>query len=146
MALKEDRQIFETSVSFASSGTMERGGVASIIPWADGLVYYAAGSGQTPHGIVLDDIESLNPMTQPEYLQRNVSPAGAAVGIVTRGEVKTDMIDTGNTTYAAGQPLYLLGNGRITNIASVVGTLDVRVGTCLSTRDSQGFIKMRVEL
>lgn len=146
MALKEDRQIFETNVQFASSGTMERGGVASIIPWQDGLVYYAAGSGQKPAGIALDDIEALNPMKHPEYLQRNVSPVGGAIGLVTRGEIKTDMLDSDNDTYKAGDDLYLIGSGKITNIVSAVGTLDVRVGTCLSAKDSHGFIKMRVEL
>jgi len=146
MALKEDRQIFETNIDFASSGTMERGGVASVIPWTNGLVYYAAGSGQTPIGVLLDDVESLNPMKHPEYLQRNVSPQGAVVGLVTRGEIKTDMLDTSNETYKAGDSLYLLGSGRITNIVSAVGSLDVKVGTCLSAKDSHGFIKMRVEL
>lgn len=144
MAMKEDRQIFETNVDFASSGTMERGGVASVIPWANGLVYYAAGSGQTPIGIALDDIEALNPMREPQYLQRNVSPEGYAVGLVTRGEIKTDMLDTSNETYKTGDALYLLANGLITNIAGETGA--VQVGTCLSAKDSQGFIKMRVEL
>jgi len=47
MALGADRQVWQTNVRFASSGAMERGGIASFVPWVNGIVYYAAGSGES---------------------------------------------------------------------------------------------------
>lgn len=147
MALGGDRQVFQTDVRFAASGAMERGGIASFVPWVNGIVYYAAGSGQSPAGLVLDDIESMNYFTHPEYLQRNVSPLGAAVGLATEGEFMTDMLDTSNSTYKAGDDLYLIGNGLITNISSADSTSDSKkVGVCLSARNTNGYIRMRLEI
>lgn len=147
MALGGDRQVFQTDVRFAASGAMERGGIASFVPWVNGLVYYAAGSGQEPAGLVLDDIESMNYFTHPEYLQRNVSPLGSAVGLATEGEFVTDMLDSSNSTYKAGNVLRLIGSGKITNISSADASSDSKkVGVCLSAKDANGFIRMRLEI
>lgn len=147
MALGGDRQVFQTDVRFAASGAMERGGIASFIPWVNGLVYYAAGSGQKPAGLVLDDIESLNFFTHPEYLQRNVSPLGSAVGLATEGEFMTDMLDSSNSSYKAGDTLYLFSSGKITNLASTDTASDsYKVGVCLSAKDANGYIRMRLEI
>ncbi len=147
MALGADRQVWQTNVRFASSGAMERGGIASFVPWVNGIVYYAAGSGQSAAGLVLDDIESMNYFTHPEYLQRNVSPLGAAVGLATEGEFLTDMLDSSNTTYKAGDQLYLFSAGKITNVDSkAVDTQADKVGVCLSAKDANGFVRMTVEI
>lgn len=145
MALKESRQVFQTVVSFATSGAMERGGIASIVPWTDGLIYYPTGSGQQPLGILLEDIESLNFFTHPEYLNRNVSALGSMGGIATEGEFWTNMIDT-NLTYKSGDVLYLIGSGKITNQPSLVSTLDKKIGICLEGKDSSDYIKVRLDI
>jgi len=147
MALGGDRQVFQTDVRFASSGTMERGGIASFVPWVNGIVYYAAGSGEVPAGLVLDDIESMNYFTHPEYLQRNVSPLGSAVGLATEGEFMTDMLDSSNSTYKAGNTLYLFSAGKITNIYSTdLPTDSAKIGVCLSAKNTNGYIRMRLKL
>jgi len=143
MAMKEDRQVFQTDISWTASGTMERGGIASIASWANGLVYYAAGSGQPIAGLLLEDIETQNYMNHPQYLQRNVSPEGSVVGLATEGEFWTDMIQTA-VTYSAGDALYLWSDGKITNDAGDGN--GVRIGTCLAGKDSNNFIKVRLEL
>lgn len=146
MALKESRQVFQTNIDFASSGTMERGGIASIAPWVDGLVYYAAGSGLVPAGLVLEDVETLNFFTHPQYLNRNVSPRGSVVGIATEGEFWTDMIDA-NLTYKSGDTLYLIGSGKLTNQSSKDQLSDSYIiGTCLAGKDSENFIKVRIDI
>lgn len=148
MALGGDRQVIQTDVRFAASGAMERGGIASFVPWVNGIVYYAAGSGQSPAGLVLDDIESMNYFTHPEYLQRNVSPLGAAVGLATQGEFMTDMLDSANSSYKAGDTLYLFSAGKITNLNGYAAVTDnsAVVGVCLSAKNSNGYIRMRLKL
>lgn len=145
MAMKEDRQVFQTDISWTASGTMERGGIASIASWANGLVYYAAGSGQPIAGLLLEDIETQNYMNHPQYLQRNVSPEGSVVGLATEGEFWTDMIQTA-VTYSPGDALYLWSDGKITNYNPGDGTVSARIGTCLAGKDSNNFIKIRLEL
>jgi hypothetical protein len=146
MGLKESRQVYATNIDFAASGAMERGGIACTIPWADGLVYYPTGSGQVPVGILLEDIEDLNPMTTPQYLQRNVSPLGSMVGIATEGEFWTDMIDT-TPTYKTGEKLYLIGSGKLTNYTPGDAAVDRWViGICLEGKDSNNYIKIRLNM
>ena len=145
MGLKETRQVYQTNVDFAASGAMEPGGIASAIPWADGLVYYPTGSGQKPIGLLLEDIEAMNFFQHPQYLNRNVSPYGSMVGLATEGEFWTDMIDT-NLTYKSGDTLYLIGAGKITNQASMVPASDKQIGMCLAGKDADNYIKIRLNI
>ena len=142
MAMKEWRQVFQTDISYTASGTMERGGVATIATWTNGLCYYAAGSGGPVAGMLLEDIEALNFMNHPQYMQRNVSPQGSVVGLATEGEFWTDMYD--EATYSPGDAIYLGANGKITNAAGDGN--GTRIGTCLAGKDSHNFIKIRLEL
>lgn len=160
MALGESRQVFHTDVSQSASGVAARGGLMSYDPVQAGNVIYAdatAVSGQLvqPAGMLLDDVEAINYMRNPEYRQRNVVPQGSVVGLVTDGELITDFIETtrpdnGATvgTYAAGDKLYLADLGQISRFdGTQAGTgLRERVGTALGATDSDGFLKVRIDL
>ena len=145
MGLKPFRQVIATETGFAASGAMERGGIASYIPWADGLVYYPTGSGQTPAGLVLEDIEDINYMKQFEPLMRNVSPYGSPVGLATEGVFWTNMIDT-NLTYKSGEALYLIGAGKMTNQRSMDTATEKMVAVCLQGKDSDNYIKVKLDI
>lgn len=144
MAMKGDRQVFQTNIDYTASGTMERGGLVSIATWDANIGYYAAGSGQPIAGLLLEDIESQNYMNHPQYLQRNVSAEGSVIGVATEGEYWTDMVDT--ATYAPGDALYVGANGKLTNYNPADGTVSQRIGTCIAGLDSNNFIKIRLEL
>ena len=143
MAMKEWRQVFQTDISHTASGTMERGGIATIATWANGLCIYAAGSGGPVAGLLLEDIEALNFMNHPQYLQRNVSPQGSVVGLATEGEFWTDMYD--EATYAAGDTIYLGANGKVTNDIGDGASDQVTIGKCMAGKDAHNFIKIRLE-
>jgi len=146
MAMKEWRQVSNqlTDISHTASGTMERGGIATIATWTNGLCYYAAGSGGPVAGLLLEDIEALNFMNHPQYMQRNVSPQGSVVGLATEGEFWTDMYD--NATYSAGDTIYLGANGKVTNDAGDAASDRVTIGKCIAGKDAHNFIKIRLEL
>lgn len=160
MGLGAERQIFHTDVSQSASGVAARGGMMSYDPVQAGNVIYAdatavSGAVVQPAGLLLDDVEALNFFTHPEYRQRNVVPQGSVVGLVTDGEVITDFIETTRPdngasvgTYAAGDKLYLADDGQISRFDGTdAGTgLRERVGTCLSAIDSDGFLKVRIDL
>ena len=161
MALNEARQVFHTNVELSVSGVAARGGIVSFDPVQAGNGIYAdatAISGQLvqPAGLLLDDVEALNYMTHPQYRQRNVGAQGEVIGLLTDGEVTTDFVETtlaGITvgTYAAGDPLYLADDGKLSRNNGTFGNvaataIRVRVGTALGTVDSAGFLKVRIDL
>ena len=144
MAMKGWRQVFQTDISHTASGTMERGGIATKATWADGLCYYAVGSGGPVAGMLLEDVEALNPMNHPQYMQRRVSPQGSVVGLATEGEFWTDMYD--EATYSSGDTIYLGANGKVTNDAGDAASDRKTLGTCLEGKDSHNFIKIRISI
>jgi hypothetical protein len=161
MTLTETRQIWRTDISLSVSGVAERGGIIAYDPVNANLGIYAnaaAVSGQIvqPAGLLLDDVEALNYFLHPEYRQRNVVPQGSVVGLATECEVWTDFVETTGPggisvgTYAPGDALYMADNG---NLSRNNGTFQngatakrVRVGTALSALNSDGFLKVRIEL
>lgn len=154
MSLKGDRQVFEFNNDFVGSGIMERGGIVSAIPGATtGVATYlnaGAVSGQVakPIGMLMDDVEALNPFKQAEFLHRNVIRSGQAVSIAAEGEFWTDKYETslpsGGTvgTYAYGDVLYLANDGQVSR--HLVGVRPV-IGKVLNGV-VEGFIKISVEL
>jgi hypothetical protein len=154
MALKGSRQTFETNIDLTVSGVAERGGILSFVPGVVGLGEYsnaAAVSGQLakPAGLLLDDVEDINYMKQPEYRQRNVVPKGSCVGIATEGEFITDFVETAVGavsvgTYAPGDVLYLANDGQVSRL-NVLG-IRKQVGVALSALSADGFLKIRLEL
>jgi hypothetical protein len=161
MALQESRQVFHTNVDCTVSGVAERGGILSYVPGVNGLCAYAdatAISGQlsNPAGLLLDDVEDINHMRNPEYRQRNVVPLGSVVGIATEGEFHTDFVEeTGPGgisvgTYVPGDQLFLGDNGQVSrnngtfnNGATAIRT---EIGRALGALTADGFLKIRVEL
>lgn len=161
MALKGSRQTYQTNIDCTVSGVAERGGILSFVPGVNGLCAYAdatAVSGQLVQaaGLLLDDVEDINYMRNPEYRQRNVVPRGSVVGVATEGEFWTDQVEeTGPGaisvgTYAPGDTLFLGDGGQVSRNN---GTLDngatairVQVGRALSALAADGFLKIRLEL
>lgn len=163
MALAETRQVVQTNIDFASSGVMERGGMASFVPWAEGLVYYAPSGDMSgvqirPLGIMMEDIEDLNFYRHPQYRQRNVSPLGSVVGVGVEGEFKTDFVETVfipaggggvlTLTYAPGDVLFLADAGKVSkqNIGVTPAISRARIGYALSSIDSDGFLRVRLQI
>jgi len=157
MALREWRRVESTTIEYIVESATERGGVLSA---TSGLIAAydtsVTPSSIVPVGILLEDIEAQNYMTHPQRYQRNVSDLGSKVGILTKGEVETDMLEPAAEAHIdAGQKAYLTESGYLTIEAlapGVVaadpmhGTSGVLVGRFISTVDSAGFARVRIDL
>lgn len=156
MALGEYRQVLATDINWVVDAAAERGGILSAA--SGNIASYntsITASGVTPIGILLDDVEDLNPMKHPQFYQRNVTDIGGKVGIATKGEFITDFVDGYAKPHIdAGDKAYLTHSGLVTiralapGIVSAAGGsgVGVEVGRFLSNVDSNGFVKLYLNL
>jgi hypothetical protein len=157
MALRESRRVEATTIEYVVTAAAERGGVLSAA--SGNVASYNTSitpSSIVPIGILLEDIESQNYMTHPQYYQRNVSDLGSQVGIMTKGECVTDMIDPyAENHISAGKRAYLTHSGLLTTwdyapgvvgANADIGHSGVLVGHFMSNRDSNGFARVRIDL
>lgn len=156
MALRESRRVEATTIDYVVTAAAERGGLLTA---ASGQVasYNTSitPSSVVPIGILLEDVESQNYLTHPQYYQRNVSDLGSVVGILTKGEVWTDFIDGyANVHIHAGKKAYLTHSGLLTTFefapgiinSQQVGLSGIEVGHWMSDIDGDGFAKVRIDL
>lgn len=163
MAMGPHRQVLNTDVNFVVNAAAERGGIlcaasGNIASYVTNVTATPSGfpSKVVPIGMLLEDIESLNFFTHPQYRQRTVSDIGSKVGIMTRGEAVTDFVDGYAKPHIdAGDKAYLTHSGLLTiyelapgvvNSNPEQGTSGILVGRFLSEVDSNGFVKVWVDL
>ena len=159
MALRESRRVEATSIDYIVTAAAERGGLLTSSSGAVAAYNTNIGtipSGVVPVGVLMEDIEEQNYLTHPQRYHRNVSDIGSVVGVMTKGEVWTDFIDGYAKPHVhAGKTAYLTHSGLVTTrefAPGVVGSLPqmgesgVVVGRFLSSIDSDGFVKVRIDL
>lgn len=147
MALGPNRQVFQTTIDYAVNAAAERGIILSYSATAGQATADADGSGASPIGILLTDVESLNFDRHPEYLQRDVSDVGSVVAIANKGVFDTDQVVAGQTP-AQGNTAYLHPNGQVgtTQLNDGVGNTSPIVGVFRSSLDANGFVRLLVDL
>lgn len=155
MALKPDRIETQTDVSFFMNSTATRGGVVSISTGGSGVAmddasavvaYAATASGSTPVGVLLNDVVNLDLTRQHINWHKDEIQQGGKVTLLQVGQVTTDKV-TG--AIAAGQSAYLGASGLFTATAPSDDDTEnenYRVGRFLSSRDSDGYVKVAVNI
>jgi hypothetical protein len=155
MALKPDRIELQTDVSFFMNSTATRGGIASVSTGGSGVAlddsaavvsYAAATSGSKPVGVLLNDVVNLDLTRQHINWHKDEVQVGGKVTLLQVGQVVTNMV-TG--TPSAGQPAYVGVSGLFSATAPTdAGTEDeaYRVGRFLSSKDSDGYAKVAVNI
>lgn len=150
MALKPDRIELMTDISFFMNTTATRGGVASVVTGGSGVAmddasavvgYAASVSGAKPVGVLLNDVVDLDLTRQHINWHRDEVQVGGKVTVLRQGQVTTDMLVAGITP-TAGVDAYVGASGLI----GTSSTNAVKVGTFLSSVDSDGFAKVSVNL
>ena len=150
MALKPDRIELMTDISFFMNTTATRGGVASVVTGGSGVAmddasavvgYASSVSGAKPVGVLLNDVVDLDLTRQHINWHRDEVQVGGKVTLLRQGQVTTDMLVAGITP-TAGVDAYVGANGLI----GTSSTNAVKVGTFLSSVDSDGFAKVSVNL
>jgi hypothetical protein len=156
MALKGDRNVFVSDVSFFMNEAATRGGVVCLSTAGSGasmddssaLVTYAADpSGKKPIGLLLNDMVNIDQTRQKINPYKDEVQKGGKVNLLMDGFVVTNYI-TPNDTPSAGQTAYIGPSGYIgTGVHSTSDANDeVAVGRFLSTKDSDGYAKVYVKL
>jgi hypothetical protein len=151
MALKSDRIEAYTDISFFCNDTIaERGGVVvfstlgSGVSMDDGnaVVTYAADqSGKVPAGLLLNDVVSLDLTRQHINWHKDEVQTGSKVTLLRQGQVTTNLIVDG-VTPGVGSGAYVGASGYLTTVS----TNSVKVGTFLSSKDSDGYAKIDINL
>ena len=146
MALKGDRNVLETDISFFINVTAEKGqllcvstqGSGAAMDHGEQLATTASGT-NIPLGIILNDVVDIDQTRQHINWHKDEVQKGGKCTILTKGWVVTDQI-TGTPT--AGMVAYL-------NTAGTVGAQagdSVVVGRFLSTKDADGYAKVSINL
>ena len=151
MALKPDRIELLTDVSFFMSTTGDRGGVVSLSTASTGLgaamddanavVEYASDpSGASAIGVLLNDVVNLDLTRQHINWHKDEVQKGGKVTVLRNGQVTTNNI---HGTPAAGATAYAHSGG---NISATQETGAVAVGQFLSSKDSDGYAKVSINI
>lgn len=154
MALKADRLILQTDISFFMNEVAERGGCVSYgttsgsgaaMDQGAALVTYAAtSSGKIPVGLLMNDMVSVDLTRQKLNPYKNEVQKGSKVTLLRKGYVVTNKIQ--GTAPTAGAACYVAHSGNLSasNLTSQ-GSLSV-IGQWLSIPDQDGYAKVEVNL
>ena len=155
MALKGDRNVLETDISFFLNETAEKGqvlfhntaGSGAAMDQAGALVKYTASAADTavPVGILLNDVVNLDLTRQHINWHKDEVQKGGMVSVLKKGWVVTNLI--------AGTPAAGLGAfvddgtaGYIATAAEVADGKYIQIGRFMSTKDEDGYAKVEVNL
>jgi len=158
MALKTDRSVLQTDISFFMNEEATRGGVASISTGASGaamdngaavVTYAALPSGKVPVGILLNDMVDIDLTRQHLNQHKDEVQKGGKVTLLQKGFVVTSNLE--GTSPSAGDPAYLAHSGNLA--VSDLANDDVDddgstrlVGRFLSGEDEDGYAKVFIDL
>ena len=158
MALKGDRQILDdgTDISFWMNEVAEAGyvtvfstlGSGAAMDQSAALVTVSAyPSGQTPAGMLVQNMVNINQARQHLNWLNDEVNIGGKVCLLQRGTVVTNAIYPG-TTPTVGNRAYLSHSGLLTPTRNATHglTLSPLVGQFLSSKDEDGYCKVRVSL
>lgn len=164
MALKPDRKITDgTDISFYCNQLNEKGAVMVFDTVGSGAAMddntavvkrptVLNGSGEVVAGILLCDVVSGDLTKTHLNAQRDEVQVGSKVTLLRRGWITTNMISGTVTKGHGAYPAGADGTGTLQSLApTTVGAFSVssaipRVGTWLSTKDSDGYAKLEVNL
>ena len=147
MALKGDRNVLETDISFFINVTAEKEQLVSLSTGASGaamdnsaaLATTASGTdAANPLGIILNDVVNIDQTRQHINWQKDEVQQGGKCTILRKGTIVTDQV-TG--TPAAGDTAYVNANG---TVGAQVGS-SAAVGKFLSSA-KDGFCKVAINL
>jgi hypothetical protein len=150
MALKGDRNVLETDISFFLNETAEKGQVVSFSTAGSGAAMdnssalatvAAEASGATPLGVVLNDVVNIDQTRQHINWHKDEVQQGGKITILTKGTIVTDQIS--GTSPTVGQTAYVADAGKIS--ADQDGTATA-IGRFLSTKDANDFCKIAINL
>ena len=148
MALKGDRNVLETDISFFINVTAEKGqllcvstqGSGAAMDHGEQLATTSSGTTQLVLGVILNDVVDIDQTRQHINWHKDEVQKGGKCTIMTKGTVVTDQI-TGTPT--AGMVAYLNTGG---TVGAQAHGESLAVGRFLSTKDADGYAKVAINL
>ena len=158
MALKTDRSVLQTDISFFMNEAATRGGVVALSTGASGaamdngaavVTYAALPSGKVPVGVLLNDMVDIDLTRQHLNQHKDEVQKGGKVTLLQKGFVVTNNLE--GTSPSAGDAAYLAHSGNLaTSDLSSDDTDDDGstrlVGRFLSGVDEDGYAKVFIDL
>ncbi len=152
MALKGDRQIDATEISYFLNEVAERGSVVSISTAGSGIslensksvaTVATSPSGSKVLGILLNDFVSIDRTRFPINWHKDQAASGDKASILTRGWVVTNKL---LGTITAGQLAYAAESGNLRGSALTPANVSNQplVGRFVSDKDEAGYAKVYV--
>ena len=151
MALKPDRVEHLTDLSFFMNETATRGQIVTHSTSSEGsgaamddsaaLVIVATGSGDSPAGLLLNDVVDLDLTRQHINFAKDEVQKGSKVLSLRRGTVVT--VNVAGTP-AAGAKAYFDDNAKITTVGG--GPNTTQIGRFLSKTDADGYAKVEINI
>ncbi len=150
MALKTDRSVLDTDISFFMNEAATRGGVASVSTGGSGaamdqgealVTYSALPSGKVPVGLLLNDMVSIDLTRQHLNQHKDEVQKGGKVTVLRKGYVVTNNVD-GTPVAGSGAYVSTTVAGNVT-MATDEGT---KIGAFVSSKDADGYCKVEVNL
>lgn len=156
MALKGDRYLAITEVSYFMDQVAERGGIvvlktagsgAALDQQAAEVEYAASPSGAVPMGLLLDDMVNKDLTRTHLNFQKSEHQKGSKVGFAREGWLVTNMLEGTGILPAGGGTAYVGLSGLLTTSATGPGGYtNPTVGIFESSRDEDGYVRVYVKL
>lgn len=162
MALKGDRYELYVDISNFGNSVMTRGGVVTYSTIGSGgamdqsqalVVYAANSSGQTPAGLLLDDMVSIDLTRQHINWYQDQMIIGGKVAVGKKGYWVTNSLIQGPAAITNGDLAVLTSSGNIMNLPASYATngswnqaLNPKVGRFMSSADEDGYAKVQVDI
>lgn len=158
MALKTDRSVLQTDISFFMNEAATRGGVVSLSTGASGaamdngaavVTYAALPSGKVPVGVLLNDMVNIDLTRQHLNQHKDEVQKGGKVTLLQKGFVVTNNLE--GTAPTAGAAAYLAHSGNLATSDLSNDDTDADgstrlVGRFLSGVDEDGYAKVFIDL
>lgn len=153
MALKGNRYLVVTDISYFMDQVAERGGIACLKTAGSGValdqqaaeVEYAADpSGKYPVGLLLDDMVDKNLTRTHLNFQKIEYQKGSKVALLRDGWVVTNMLEGTGVVPVGGSVAYVGYSGLLTNDDN--SEVNPAVGRFESSKDEDGYVKVYVKL
>lgn len=161
MALKPDRIESHTDISHFMNEVATRGvivvhetstsGVGAAMDDADSVVRLpnnAAGSGEAPAGLLLNDVVNLDLTRQHINWHQDEVQIGGKVTVLKQGQVTTNGVESG-TEPVPGNPAYFTTDGELTPNSSTGAlgqSVSTQVGRFLTSLDSDGYSRVEINI
>ena len=158
MALKSDRSVLQTDISFFMNEAATRGGVVAVSTGGSGaamdngaalVTYSAEPSGKVPVGLLLNDMVDIDLTRQHLNQHKDEVQKGGKVTVLQKGFVVTSSLE--GTAPSAGDTAFLAHSGNISASDLATDNVDADgstrvVGRFLSGVDEDGYAKVYIDL